>query len=256
VISGSGNLTKSGAGDLTLSGNNSYTGGTRHTNGNLIMGADNALGNGALTFNATSTARLNINSTNQTITGLTVLGSTASVIQNEAAGGGTGTVTFNIADGVTSSSASNFYFRDSSTGVAGLGKLALVKTGNGTLDFSTYNAINYSGGLTVNGGVFSYNAAAALGSTSNLITLGGGTLNYTGASGSSVSTTNTNMSLTDGTTSTLNNANGTVTISAAIAGSGNLIKSGAGTLTLWECKVSSVKVRARHWTAALAVDGA
>jgi fibronectin-binding autotransporter adhesin len=225
-------LTKTGTGTLTLTANNTYSGGTTLTNSNLIMGADNAIGNGALTFNATGTARLNINSTNQTITGLTVLGAAASVIQNEAAGGGTGSVTFNIADGVTSSSVSNFQFRDSSTGAADLGKLALVKTGNGTLDFSTVGATNYSGGLTVNQGVFSYSATAALGSASNLITLGGGTLNYTGASGSSVSTTNTNMSLAAGTTSTLNNANGTVTISANIAGSGNLNKSGAGTVVL------------------------
>jgi fibronectin-binding autotransporter adhesin len=228
----SGSFTKDGAGSVTLSQANTYTGGTTLINSNLIMGANNAIGNGALTFNAINTARLNINSTNQTITGLTVLGATASVIQNEAAGGGTGSVTFNIADGVTSSSASNFQFRDSSTGAAGLGKLALVKTGNGTLDFSTVGATNYSGGLTVNQGVFSYSATAALGSASNLITLGGGTLNYTGASGSSVSTTNTNMSLAAGTTSTLNNANGTVTISANIAGSGNLNKSGAGTVVL------------------------
>jgi hypothetical protein len=85
--------------------------------------------------------------------------------------------------------------------------------------------------LTVNGGTFSYNSTAttaALGGTSNLITLGGGTLNYTGASGSSVSITNTNMSLTAGTTSTLNNAAGNVTVSAIIAGSGNLTKSGPG----------------------------
>jgi autotransporter-associated beta strand protein len=113
----------------------------------------------------------------------------------------------------------------------------LVKTGNGTLNFSVLNAANtaYSGGLTVNGGTFSYNSTAttaALGGTSNLITLGGGTLNYTGASGSSVSITNTNMSLTAGTTSTLNNAAGNVTVSAIIGGSGNLTKSGAGTLTL------------------------
>ena len=234
-IQGDGSFTKSGAGNLTLSGNNTYTGGTTLTGANnLIMGANNALGNGALTFNTTTTARLWLNGTNQTVTSLSILSASniAAVIQNEGSSSSSvGTITFNIADGVTSNSTSNFYFRDGSVSSdASLGKLALVKSGNGTLDFSTYNAMSYSGGLTVNGGNFSYNATAALGTGS--ITLGGGTLNYTGASGSSVSTTNTNMALTAGTTSTLNNANGTVSISAIIAGSGNLTKSGPGTLVL------------------------
>jgi autotransporter-associated beta strand protein len=229
-ISGAGGLVKSGAGDVTLSGNNTYTGGTTITNSNLIMGASNALGNGALTLDGTGAIiRLNLNGTNQTITSLSVLGANSAVIQNEGSANALGTLTFNIADGVTSSSTSSFIFRDKSSGN---GTLALVKTGNGTLDFSAINTGTYTGGLTVNQGVFSWNDIKGLGSASNLITLGGGTLNYTGASGSSVSTTNTNMSLTAGTTSTLNNANGTVTISAIIAGSGNLTKTGAGTLTL------------------------
>jgi fibronectin-binding autotransporter adhesin len=227
-ITGAGALVKSGANTLTLNGSSDYTGGTTINLGTLSAGANNALGNGALTINASgSNTFLNLNGTNQTITSLTVLGANASVIQNQ--GGGNGTMTFNLADGVTSNSTSMFYFRDQSSGT---GTLALVKTGNGTLDFSVLNAANtaYSGGLTVNGGTFSYNSTAttaALGSGS--ITLGGGTLNYTGSS--SVTIAN-NATLTAGTTSTLNNANGTVTISATIAGSGNLTKSGAGTLTL------------------------
>ena len=233
-ITGDGGLVKNGGFSLTLSGNNTYTGGTTlnnaptNSNSVLLMGSNNALGNGALTINASGwNTFLRLNGTNQTITSLTVLGGNASVIENQ--GGGNGTMTFNLADGVTSTSTSTFYFRDQSSGN---GTLALVKTGNGTLDFSTIHTGSYSGGLTVNQGVFSWNDIKGLGSTSNLITLGGGTLNYTGASGSSVSTTNTNMALTAGTTSTLNNANGTVTISAIIGGSGNLTKSGAGTLML------------------------
>ena len=227
TITGSGGLVKSGAGDLTLSGNNSYAGGTTITGANnLELNANNALGNGALTFNIASgnTGRLRINGTNQTVTSLSILGLGTHVIENQT--GSAGSMTFNIADGLTSSSASNFIFRN-----GGAGTLALVKTGNGTLDFSTLHAsTSYAGGLTVNGGVFSYNATAALGS--GAISLGGGTLNYTGASGGLVTISNTNISLTAGTTSTLNNANGTVTVSGTIGGTGNLTKSGAGTLTL------------------------
>jgi autotransporter-associated beta strand protein len=40
TMSGSGTLTKAGAGDLTLSGTNSYSGGTIVTSGTLLFGAD------------------------------------------------------------------------------------------------------------------------------------------------------------------------------------------------------------------------
>jgi autotransporter-associated beta strand protein len=165
------------------------------------------------------------------------LGSAASVVQNEGSSSSSlGTITFNLADGVTSNSTSNFFFRDSSNLDANFGKLALVKTGNGTLDFSTMNATNqgYSGGLTVNGGTFSYNSTAATAALGNstaggTITLGGGTLNYTGSTAQSISN---NITLTAATTSTLNNANSNITVSGTISGTGNITKGGAGTLTL------------------------
>jgi fibronectin-binding autotransporter adhesin len=47
-----GGLVKSGAGTLTLSGSNAYSGGTTLTGGSLAIGDPNALGAGALTFNA------------------------------------------------------------------------------------------------------------------------------------------------------------------------------------------------------------
>jgi autotransporter-associated beta strand protein len=191
------------------------------------LGADNAIGTGNLTFDTTGTSYLRLSGRNQTITGLSMSGaSNSSIIENLAAGNSV--LTVNLADGVISSSYSFLTFRDGSTGT-----LALVKTGNGTLDFSTYasNGMNYSGGLTVNGGNFSYSNTAALGNSTagGAITLGGGTLNYTGSS--SVTIAN-NATLTAATTSTLNNAAGNVTVSGTIGGTGSLTKSGAGNLTL------------------------
>lgn len=55
-ISGSGSLTKLGAGTLTVSGANTYTGGTTlgsgaaNTGGDITLGAANALGSGGMTF--------------------------------------------------------------------------------------------------------------------------------------------------------------------------------------------------------------
>jgi fibronectin-binding autotransporter adhesin len=50
TISGPGSLTKIGAGTLTLTGNNSYSGGTALNAGTLAVGSNTALGTGALTF--------------------------------------------------------------------------------------------------------------------------------------------------------------------------------------------------------------
>src|SRR5262245_59626226 len=48
TISGSGSLVKEGEGTLTLSGNNSYTGGTLVNEGTLAVGSSTALGTGTL----------------------------------------------------------------------------------------------------------------------------------------------------------------------------------------------------------------
>ncbi len=51
-----GGLVKSGAGTLTLSGSNAYSGGTTLTGGSLAIGNPNALGAGPLTFNVDANA--------------------------------------------------------------------------------------------------------------------------------------------------------------------------------------------------------
>lgn len=50
VISGTGSVTKAAAGSLTLTGNNSYSGGTSVTAGSIISSHANALGTGAVTM--------------------------------------------------------------------------------------------------------------------------------------------------------------------------------------------------------------
>ncbi|ELJ6560397.1 autotransporter-associated beta strand repeat-containing protein, partial [Salmonella enterica subsp. enterica serovar Havana] len=52
-IGGSGNVVKSGADTLTLSGSNSYTGGTTISGGTLVASNVEALGTGDVTNNAT-----------------------------------------------------------------------------------------------------------------------------------------------------------------------------------------------------------
>src|SRR4029078_7908059 len=52
VISGSGNLAKVGGGILTLSGANTFTGDTKITDGNLILGHTLALQNSSLDYSS------------------------------------------------------------------------------------------------------------------------------------------------------------------------------------------------------------
>ncbi|ECM8418655.1 AIDA autotransporter, partial [Salmonella enterica subsp. enterica serovar Kentucky] len=53
AISGSGNVVKSGADTLTLSGSNTYTGGTTINDGTLVATSVDALGTGDVTDDAT-----------------------------------------------------------------------------------------------------------------------------------------------------------------------------------------------------------
>jgi fibronectin-binding autotransporter adhesin len=231
TLSGAGSLTRASTGDLTLAASNSHTGGTFMGANNLVMGANGALGYGVLSLDSSAnSSRLLLNGTTNTITGLTLTGASAQVIQNDGTGGSAGRLIFDVGAGQTVASASTLLIRDRSTNNADLGTLSLVKTGAGTLDLSQIAANSaYSGGLTISAGTVSYTSLAALGSIGSTVTLGGGKLNYTG----STDITNSRaVTLVSATTSTMENAAGTVRYTGAISGDGNFTKTGAGILNL------------------------
>jgi len=74
TIGGIGSLTKTGAGSLTLSTSNSYTGGTVISNGTVVMGNGTALGGNGSTVSVASGAVLDVNGTTNTYA-LTINGS-------------------------------------------------------------------------------------------------------------------------------------------------------------------------------------
>ncbi|AIJ78780.1 autotransporter outer membrane beta-barrel domain-containing protein [Brucella abortus] len=199
VISGAGGLMKSGTGTVTLSGVNTYTGGTTLTAGTLAAASDNNLGgaSGGLTFNG---GTLQVMGTSWT--------STNRAVSLQAGGG-----TFDIED-----AANNFAVTQ---GVAGAG--GLTKSGSGTLTLSGANS--YTGATTVSAGTLVVANDNTGGGTTTVDVGAGLQIGTGGVSGSLAGDIVNNGTLVVDRSNAFDLAN-------VISGTGSLTKNGAGTLTL------------------------
>ncbi len=242
-------LTKAGAGTLTLSGNNTFSGGVTHnTNGGLLnIGHVNALGSGtytiggatAVSFDNTSGGALTIaNAFTMSGGSPTFMGSNPLTINGAATiSGANRTITVNASTlalaGVVGDSGQNRKF---------------TKAGDGILTLSGANT--FTGGFQINAGTLNINNAQALGTAAGTFTIAGGTIDNT--SGADITTIDYPMAwngdFTFLGTKNLNLGAGAVTMSAGrqvtvnggtltvggVIGGGavGLTKSGAGTLHL------------------------
>ncbi|ECG1483937.1 AIDA autotransporter-like protein ShdA, partial [Salmonella enterica subsp. enterica] len=210
AISGSGKVEKSGDDALTLSGSNTYTGGTLISSGTLVASNVEALGTGDVTDNATlelntggtfdnaiSGSGQVVKSGDETLTlsgsntytgGTLISGGTLVATNVEALG--TGDVTDNATLELNTGG-------DFTNNISGSGQV--VKSGDDTLTLSGANS--YTGGTTISGGTLV---------ATNVDALGSGDV-----------TNNAVLELNTG-----------GTFDNAISGSGNVVKSGADTLTL------------------------
>ena len=198
VASIGGGLTKTGNGTLTLSGANTYTGGTTNSAGVLRLGLATALPVGrTLTVNGGTVDMQNYN---------VAIGSLSGTGGSIAVGGQL----------VVTQSADAAY----GGVIAGAGVLS--KAGTASLTLSGTNA--YSGGTTISEGTLTVNNSAALGT--GLLTMSGGTLS------NSVSCTLANA-VNLSSASTVGVSSGTMlTLGGMITNTGTLTKVGDGTLTL------------------------
>ncbi|EAB8933702.1 autotransporter outer membrane beta-barrel domain-containing protein [Salmonella enterica] len=210
AISGSGQVVKSGDKTLTLSGANSYTGGTTISGGTLVASNVDALGSGDVTDNATlelntggdfanniggtgsvvksGDETLTLSGTNTYRGGTTISGGTLVASNVEALG--TGDVTDNATLELNTGG-------DFDNNIGGTG--SVVKSGDETLTLSGANS--YTGGTTISGGTLVATSVDALGSGD----------------------------VTDNATLELNTGGD---FDNAISGSGQVVKSGDKTLTL------------------------
>ncbi|TKG75701.1 autotransporter outer membrane beta-barrel domain-containing protein [Salmonella enterica subsp. enterica serovar Alachua] len=274
AIGGSGNVVKSGADTLTLSGSNSYTGGTLINGGTLVASNVEALGTGDVTNNATlelntggdfinnigGTGRVEKSgddtltlSGSNTYTGGTLINGGTLVASNVEALG-TGDVTDNATLALNTGGTFD-------NAISGSGQV--VKSGDETLTLSGTNS--YTGGTTISGGSLVATNVEALGTgdvTDNAVlelNTGGDFANNIGGTGSVVKSGDKTLTLSgtnsytggttinDGTlvaTSVDALGSGDVTDNATlelntsgtfdnvISGSGQVVKSGDDALTL------------------------
>ncbi|EJU9976972.1 autotransporter outer membrane beta-barrel domain-containing protein [Salmonella enterica subsp. enterica serovar Havana] len=210
AISGSGQVVKSGDETLTLSGSNTYTGGTIISGGTLVATNVEALGTGDVTDNATlelntggdfdnaiggtgsvvksGDKTLTLSGANSYTGGTTISGGTLVASNVEALGSGdvTDNATLELNTG-----------GDFANNIGGTG--SVVKSGDKTLTLSGTNS--YTGGTTISGGTLVANNVEALG-TGDV-------------------TNNATLELNTG-----------GDFDNAISGSGQVVKSGDKTLTL------------------------
>ncbi|WP_269475643.1 autotransporter-associated beta strand repeat-containing protein [Variovorax sp. WDL1] len=241
VISGEGALTHTGVRQLTLSGVNTYSGGTTISNG-ILAGSATSFGSGAIVNNAalliqqpgdgilanrvsgsggltkTGAGKLTLTSANSYLGGTTI---SAGILAGSAASFGSGAIANNAALLIEQPGDDTLANTVSGTGT-------LTKGGAGTLTVTGTNS--YSGGTTLSGGKLSVSSDANLGATSGALTFDGGVLQVTGTAFASTPRAMQWGARGGGFDIVL--ADATFRVGQAIAGSGAMTKEGAGTLVL------------------------
>jgi autotransporter-associated beta strand protein len=197
-------ITKAGAGTLTLSGTNSYTGTTTVNGGTLVASNASALGasSGAITA---SGGTLNLGANAFSRTGLVTFSG--------------GTVTNGT---ITNNTATNFAAQSGTVAAILAGSAGLTKSGTGTVSLSGANT--YTGTTTVNGGTLQINSSSAIGT--NTVSLANATfLTYIG---SGVATLNNAITVGSGTSTIANSGSSTLTLGGSLAKNGTTLTLNGG----------------------------
>ncbi len=221
VLGGSGVLTKSGAGTVTLSAANTYTGGTLIQSGTLQLSGAGTLGATSGTLGVSGGA-LDLGGSTQTTGALTLTGG---AIQN----GTLDASAFNVQSGAISAILS--------------GSGALTMSGAGTVTLSGANT--YTGGTNVQGGTLQLSGSGTLGASSGALTLSGGVLDLGGDN------------LTVGLLTLSGGAiqNGSVNSTSGIASTGGSISGLSGAIALTASAGTTTLTGTNAYTGATTISG-
>ncbi|PXR57904.1 fibronectin-binding autotransporter adhesin ShdA [Salmonella enterica] len=270
ILSGSGSLVKTGTGELTLSGDNSYSGGTTITGGTLTADHADSLGSGDI--ENSGVLKVGEGELENTLSGSgslvkTGTGELTLSGENYYSGGTTiigGTLTADHADSLGSGDIDNSGVLQVGEGELKntlFGSGSLVKTGTGELTLNGDN--DYSGGTTIDDGVLIADNADSLGTgavanngvlqvgegelkntlfgTGSLVKIGTGELTLNGDNDYSGGTTITGGTLIAASVNALGSGDidnsgvlqvGEGELKNTLFGSGSLVKTGTGELTL------------------------
>ncbi len=270
ILSGSGSLVKTGTGELTLSGDNSYSGGTTITGGTLTADHADSLGSGDI--DNSGVLKVGEGDLENTLSGsgsLVKTGTGELTLSggNDYSGGTTindGKLIADNADSLGSGDIDNSGVLQVGEGELKntlFGSGSLVKTGTGELTLNGDN--DYSGGTTIDDGVLIADNADSLGTgavanngvlqvgegelkntlsgTGSLVKIGTGELTLNGDNDYSGGTTITGGTLIAASVNALGSGDidnsgvlqvGEGELKNTLFGSGSLVKTGTGELTL------------------------
>ena len=231
IATTTGALIKNGTGTWILSDQDDYTGGTTINAGTLVATSSDSLGapTGTLTINAGTLEIQSGYSTSRTVT----VGDAASTFQIDP-----------------------FQTYTATTGIGGSG--TLNKTGAGIMVLSGVNT--YTGGTNVTAGTLKISANDRL-ADSGALTVSGGTFDLQTFSETVGAVTLSSGAINGGSGGTLTGSSYALqsgTVSAVLAGGGNITKSTAGTVTLTGANTmtGAVTINGGNLTAAAASGNA
>jgi len=209
TISGTGGLTKSGDGKLTLTGTSTYSGATTVSAGTLYINGSGAM-SAASDYTVASGALLHVNDALGTVTAGSIAGDGQIRIDRNS------TLETGATNALTTFSGQ----------ISGDGSLRKVGTGTLTLTRGS----TYAGGTTIAGGTISISKGDRLGDASGALTLDGGVLQVTDTILHEL-TRDIVLGANGGGFDIVEAAN-TFSVSQSFSGTGSLSKAGAGTLVL------------------------
>ncbi len=222
AISGSGfSLTKAGAGTLTLSGGNTFTGGTTLSAGQLNINNATALGTGTFTISGGTIDNTSGGSITESNNNAQAWNGNFTFTGSNALNLGTGAVTLGASRQVTVSGSVLTV-----GGAISGSTFGLTKSGAGTLTLTGANT--YTGNTTITAGVLNANSSSALGDANNTLVFAGGTLQ----AGGTITSPSTRAVSVSSATALIDTTSNPVSIAGVISGANGLSKGGSATLTL------------------------